>query len=340
MLYSIQFLRGIAALLVVFHHTAYKGQVYNTGTFGWLTIGSSGVDLFFVISGFIMCYTTHDKDITFTKFIMHRIKRIIPLYWFFSFAALFVYIFAPSLVNSSGGNTSVVDSFFLLPTESKYLVQNGWTLTYEFYYYIIFSLIILFLPVEKGKYIILTVVLFAFPCIGAFFKTDNLYINFLLSNWLVEFGFGVLLFLIYQKGLVNFKFGLVMLIAAFLMLIFVNQYPSLTIKIDRAFLIGIPMAMLFYSLLSFEFILKNRKNVISNVFEKIGDSSYSLYLSHPFVLSPVAIISNKIGIKNSSLFGLLLVGTALIVGFLVYSGIEKRMIYFTRSKKIKAQLYN
>lgn len=91
MLYSIQFLRGIAALLVVFHHTAYKGQVYNTGTFGWLTIGSSGVDLF-VISGFIMCYTTHDKDITFTKFIMHRIKRIIPLYWFFLCGIICLYI--------------------------------------------------------------------------------------------------------------------------------------------------------------------------------------------------------------------------------------------------------
>ncbi|MBE1252388.1 acyltransferase family protein [Enterobacter cloacae] len=138
----------------------------------------------------------------------------------------------------------------------------------------------------------------------------------------------------------NFKLGLVVFSTAFLMLIFVNQHPSLTIKIDRAFLIGIPMAMLFYSLLSFEFILKNRKNVISNIFEKIGDSSYSLYLSHPFVLSPVAIISNKIGVKNSSLFGLLLVGTALIVGFLVYSCIEKRMIYFIRNKKIKVQLYS
>ena len=54
MLYSIQFLRGIAALLVVMAHTAHKGNIYNTETLSWFHIGGSGVDLFFIISGFIL----------------------------------------------------------------------------------------------------------------------------------------------------------------------------------------------------------------------------------------------------------------------------------------------
>lgn len=72
MLYSIQFLRGIAALLVVMAHTAHKGNIYNTETLSWFHIGGSGVDLFFIISGFIMCYTTHNKNLTIISFLTLR----------------------------------------------------------------------------------------------------------------------------------------------------------------------------------------------------------------------------------------------------------------------------
>jgi peptidoglycan/LPS O-acetylase OafA/YrhL len=335
MLFSIQFLRGIAALLVVLHHTAFKGQIYNTGTLDWLTIGSSGVDLFFIISGFIMCYTTHDKRISIMQFMFQRIKRIIPLYWFFTLLAFIAYIFYPSMVNSSGGTTSVIDSFLLLPTESKYLVQNGWTLSYEFYFYFIFSFIVLLLPVGRWKYAVLCTLLFVLPFLGGRFEAKNIYNQFFFSSWWIEFGYGVLLFLIYKNRFVSLKLGFALLIAAILCLIFINCNSSIVEKFDRAFYIGMPMAMIFYAAISFENCLNNQGNFVSNIFERIGDSSYSLYLSHPFILSPMAIISKKLGINDSFLFGLMLVGPAILTGYLVFIFIEKRILNLTRSKKNK-----
>ena len=103
MLYSVQFLRGIAALMVVISHTSFKGQQYSVDTLQWYHIGGSGVDLFFIISGFIMCYTTYNKKVNFLNFMRNRFIRIIPLYWVLSFFALIVFLISPNLINSSGG---------------------------------------------------------------------------------------------------------------------------------------------------------------------------------------------------------------------------------------------
>ena len=81
---GIQYLRGIAATIVVFYHTGV-----NTPDFAWpLSLprgaGSSGVDIFFVISGFIMTYITSVKPVPLGSFVKHRLIRVVPLYWFFN----------------------------------------------------------------------------------------------------------------------------------------------------------------------------------------------------------------------------------------------------------------
>lgn len=59
-LVSIQCLRGIAALMVVFHHVLHQSPGFLAL---WPTeAGQAGVDLFFVISGFVMVYVTHDRE--------------------------------------------------------------------------------------------------------------------------------------------------------------------------------------------------------------------------------------------------------------------------------------
>jgi len=76
---SIQYLRGCAALMVVFHHLGL--QLRRVGYEGyWPSFLSSGVDLFFVISGFIMWITTK-RGITTLAFFRRRVIRIVPLYW-------------------------------------------------------------------------------------------------------------------------------------------------------------------------------------------------------------------------------------------------------------------
>ena len=103
-------MRAIAALLVVFHHAAWKGEQYSTNPLAWFSIGSIGVDLFFIISGFIMCHTVNNKKVLFSSFIKARFIRIVPLYWVLTSMALVVFLFFPEKVNSSGGVTDVLAS--------------------------------------------------------------------------------------------------------------------------------------------------------------------------------------------------------------------------------------
>lgn len=140
MILSIQYLRALACCMVLLSHISFKLKVHSINHLEWFKIGELGVDLFFIISGFIMCLTADQKENRFLDFMTKRLLRVIPIYWILTSVALIVYIYSPSLVNSSGGSTSVIYSYLLLPTPEKYLINNGWTLSYEFYFYLLFSM--------------------------------------------------------------------------------------------------------------------------------------------------------------------------------------------------------
>ncbi len=72
---SIQYLRGAAAIAVVIFHQ-FQGRAY-----GLFDLGKYGVDLFFVISGFLMVAMTESRETTPIGFLKDRIVRIVPLYW-------------------------------------------------------------------------------------------------------------------------------------------------------------------------------------------------------------------------------------------------------------------
>ena len=136
---SIQIMRGIASLLVVLLHISVKGGQYDNGALKGFSIGGAGVDLFFIISGYVMCISTVGRPLTFYQFLLLRIRRIIPLYWLVTTVGLAIYLYNPKLVNTSGGETSIWASYVLFPNGKKFLNSNGWTLSYEFFFYFIFG---------------------------------------------------------------------------------------------------------------------------------------------------------------------------------------------------------
>ncbi|MEK6388140.1 MAG: acyltransferase [Paraburkholderia tropica] len=204
MLLSIQYLRGLAAILVLLYHASHK-QVQISGNGHEWQFGSSGVDLFFVISGFIMCHVTAHKKIRPVDFIRARVKRIIPLYWTLSLAALAIYLIKPNLVNSSGGTTSIINSFTLIPNGEKYLIQNGWTLSYEFLFYTIFSLTLF--KWCKLRIPLATFAILALVITGSVLSPENATLQFVTSKMLVEFLMGMIAFIYvncsYRNALVD-----------------------------------------------------------------------------------------------------------------------------------------
>jgi exopolysaccharide production protein ExoZ len=147
MIKPIQYLRGLAAMMVVWHHSV--GQVEATRQFIKLpAFGPYGVDLFFAISGFIMLVTTWDKKMMPWEFMRHRIRRIVPLYWIATLSMLAAALIAPFLFKSlKFDSISLFKSLFFIPYESLSdpgtmfpLLAPGWTLDYEMFFYVLFAI--------------------------------------------------------------------------------------------------------------------------------------------------------------------------------------------------------
>lgn len=161
---SIQALRGLAALLVVFYHAqALQFQaglaVGGTGlsaTTGAFANGYAGVDLFFVISGFVMVWVTRNSPggpSGTAEFLFARITRIYPLWWAAALLAALYY----GLVHTPGpgaaawqaelqagqGWEHLVKSFLLIPQTHFPVLGIGWTLIHEMYFYAVFALFVL-----------------------------------------------------------------------------------------------------------------------------------------------------------------------------------------------------
>ena len=89
---GIQVLRGVAALFVMFAHLKFNLGIpaENTANTRWLAanIGAIGVDIFFVISGFVIAMTAAKLGDNWRAFLAHRIARIVPLYFTVSSASI------------------------------------------------------------------------------------------------------------------------------------------------------------------------------------------------------------------------------------------------------------
>ncbi|EPY4221797.1 TPA: acyltransferase [Klebsiella pneumoniae] len=322
---SIQILRGIAALVVLLSHANHKTVqlgIQDANIFSW---GGIGVDIFFIISGFIMMLVTN-KDSSKLQFISNRIIRIIPAYWTVSFLALGVYLIAPSLVNSSGGQTGIIQSFTLIkiPFDIKFLVQNGWTLTFEFFFYLTF---IFFINRSGSQKVFLTFILFLFIDI-VFLSTGEGIRSFLNDPIKYEFIFGAALFLIYSGSLKEKVFGLLLIISAS----FAAKLFSVSIAV-RTIEFGLPALFFVGGLISIEQLLLKYKDKIKYPLF-LGEISYSLYLIHPFIIQTIAILTKKIFfLQYSPLFYFLVILFSMIASCIFHHLIEKKL-----TMKIKESL--
>ena len=324
-LYSISYLRFIAASLVLLSHIAHKSDQYGIPSLEWYNFRGVGVDLFFILSGFIICYTTYNKDIKPTKFIKKRIERLIPLYWLFTTFALFIYLFNPMLVNSSGGETNILYSYLLIPSSDKFLINNGWTLSYDFYFYLIFCCFLL-LNINHVKRFIYV---FLFLCL---IVLSNLISNVFFNNVIMlEFSLGIFLFLIFINFHLNKLLSIFFIFIGMYVFIFQNYYGEIETFLGRALSKGLPVSLIFLGFLGLDKYLDPLKNKILYVFNRFGEASYSIFLSHPFILVILSKIYQKIDFLHYIPFALFLYVVCMLVGLCIYRNIEKPLNNFVKN---------
>ena len=327
--YSVQYLRAAAALLVVTYHAVHKqGQLAGT-TQSW-DVGQCGVDLFFIISGFIMCNTAESRRLTATSFLKARFIRIMPLYWTLSLAALAIFLVRPDLVNSSGGETTILNSFTLYPVGKKLLVQNGWTLSYEFWFYLIFAVTIhlgnMLRPLAVSSIIV------ALVAIGQFASFQSPAAIFATSPMLLEFVMGVLAYTYMTlRPRSSFPYPLLALVGVVWLCLFGERGLSGIRPID----FGVPMLLVFVGVVRCESTLyKFRTTMPGRLAKALGDSSYSLYLCHPFSLVATAVLIKRIGLSNYPVASVAtLVALAALTGFVCYRLVETRLTQFSKPSR-------
>ncbi|MDB5679941.1 acyltransferase [Sphingomonas bacterium] len=141
-IWSIQYLRAIAAIgVVVFHTLTETGHDFE--------FGATGVDLFFGISGFLMYYVTQGKSIGPLDFLWRRFLRIAPLYWFATLLTVGATFIRPGFFWQASRDVSrVVLSLLFVPQNGidggiYPVLYQGWTLQYEAFFYLLFALSLL-----------------------------------------------------------------------------------------------------------------------------------------------------------------------------------------------------
>lgn len=271
---SIQYLRAIAALLVVvFHFLQTENYRFPLGNFG--------VDIFFVISGFIMYYTTRAGKIGSAKFFVRRIERIVPIYWAATLATcLFVAIGQHYNYGSSASPRETAMSLLFIPYKNRFnvaepVVVQGWTLNYEMFFYVVFAAAVS-LP-RKLKILVVSLLLVCCVLIGLFIPNIAQPLKTWTSPLLLEFLAGIFLGRLFETSWFTGYALAVCCVAAALGAM--TQVLSWTAAAPggRFLISGIPAALLVGGMLAFE---KRRKMPDIPILRYLGDASYSIYIWH------------------------------------------------------------
>lgn len=204
MIKSIQSLRAIAAIsIVLFHCGAKIAELSHNSYPNLFTKGNSGVDLFFIISGFVMLHTielSHSKNAW--SFLIRRFIRIVPLYWFTTSIFVILLLFFPNIFQTYKFDFwHSVYSYLFFPQSRPPVVSIGWTLVYVMYFYIVLATCLAIGCRSKIPWLALVFV-FSYV-LGNYLPEYKIYPGFELitSELLIEFGAGLLLYRIYKKNI-------------------------------------------------------------------------------------------------------------------------------------------
>ena len=341
---EIQYLRFVAAILVVLTHVWELVPAVGRGEFNQFgevfKAGACGVDIFFAISGFIMAVITAQRPTTWRQFLKNRMTRIAPPYWLLTTAL----VVAPSLFNSSKADAATyVFSMLFIAVEHptldwvQPLLQIGWTLNYEVFFYLVFAIALsvkFMQPIYSTAILLLTLVV-----LGGIIGPENPSITFYTAPIIIEFIFGMWIAKLYiASRVLQPKYAVLVGVTAVTMLIMGANLPKGQFDLNRLLYWGVPSALLLYSVVSMEGWLTS---VPITFLKEMGDASYSLYLSHPFVVGVIRALCNKFQTsRHVSDVVLLLLGTVICVlaGWCFYHLIERPLI--TISKRIIDQRFS
>lgn len=324
---NIQVLRALAAAMVVIVHLdaivrLIMGEPGDAELFG------VGVDLFFIISGFIMIYTTTRKRPTPAQFLSSRVARIVPFYWVVTLAIFTLATIRPEWMNGTVASlTHLVKSLLFLPYARadgmiRPILFVGWSLELEMLFYVIFAATLMISSVVARIWTGIGI-LVAMVAVGMIARASlPREILFLLQPLVLEFALGMAIGLAYRHLPSSRPAGSAAVLAAPLFLICMvlcacfSPLPGWPVA-------AIPAAALVVAALVADragFTLRSRPLLL------LGNASFALYLTHPLVTQAMIKAAKALGLLTPAyaplLFVISMVG-AILVGIVAHLLVEK-----------------
>lgn len=342
LLHNIQALRGIAVMLVVFLHMYATEKKYSPDQIlpDFLQLGVMGVDIFFVISGFIMVTVTHHKAPHWQQarqFIVSRATRIYPTYWLISAALLAITVFFPGITTPLASDWRfVVRSFLLYPQEHLPLLMVGWTLVHEMFFYAVFAVLLL-LPAALRYGCLLVWAAVTATGFHLLHPAVTQPVLALVFNPLsLEFISGCFIGLLvhqYRIPLAQLFFasGLLTLVAAWAAWMHVSAEPIPT-EMKRFYYFIVPCVLLTLGCAAMD----QQQIRLSRWLEILGDASYSIYLTHILILSSLCkawqFVPYREGWLDNALFIPLTLAATVTGGILFFHLVEKPLLASSRQR--------
>jgi peptidoglycan/LPS O-acetylase OafA/YrhL len=301
----IQVLRALAALMVAAGHAQFEaaGLAARAGLAfapaAWLP-WPAGVDIFFVISGFIIVHAAaplHGRPDARRTFLAHRIARVVPLYWLATSLYLAVGWLKPGLLGAGAESPAYLAASYLFWPMARTdgavqpLYSLGWTLNYEMGFYVLFALV---LPWGRRTAAACVLALLAGLVVaGQSAGALPVPVAFWSDPIVLEFACGAALGLARQEGVrLGGRARLALAVAALVLLSLAGEAPAL----PRCLAWGGPATLLVAAAALAPAAEGAREPLRLAI--PLGDASYALYLAHPFVVRGVRIAAEASGLAG------------------------------------------
>jgi exopolysaccharide production protein ExoZ len=329
---GVQTLRGVAAVVVALFHFSVLERAFYGPDFllpGFSGYGRAGVDLFFVISGFIMVLVagqTRSGAQSAWEFLVKRAVRIYPPYWVVTLAVIAIWWLSGGFQMAFliGKNPNWIASLTLWPQDRYPILLVGWTLIHEMYFYLVFAAL-LFAPIAwRPRLLALwALIVLASTLFGV--KPTSAVEKVVLSPLTLEFILGCAVALVRPrvKGLFwpAIAFAAIWVVVAVTLLGFSPTHKQFEEAWPRVLIFGPASALLVFAVTDPKRHIAWPKPLV-----RLGDASYAFYLLHVPLFSLLRPVWDRFsgpGIYDNAIALLVMMGASLALSFLFFRLIEQ-----------------
>lgn len=335
-------------MLMVFliHLDAFSTRIFNVPIFSgfFMPGGDAGVNIFFVLSGFIIFYVHKGdigKKVNFFPYLIKRFSRIYPTYWVANLMIIPLHFLLPQFGQGYERQLNyIISSLLLLPQPQAPIIHAAWSLSNEMFFYLMFSFLIIF---SFKKIFPLLFILIAGSIFNMVYSLQGIvifqdpFLNLIFSYHNFEFLLGCLSAYLVVKHPLRLKkmlffAGSILILS---MIVIERSYGDLGAL--RLLGYGIPAFFVLTALGSYEIRnkLKVPKILLPSLLLLLGDASFSIYITHQLFISGIGRTLQSIGLINliGPLPVIVIIGIlTLLTGFVFHLKIEKPLLHHSRIK--------